>query len=295
MTENIPPLNWLRAFEAAARHLSFTRAGEELHVTQAAVSQQVAKLERHLGFPLFRRVKRRLFLTDAGQDYARRLRVLFQGLARATADLRAREAPAEVTLRAPSSFANKWLVPRLHRFHARFPEIDLRLTAMGREVDFARDDIDLEIRYGDGLWPDLEVSHLLGEEVFPVCSPELLKREPGLEEPAALLKEDLLHVPGYPEDWAAWFALAGLDYPERNRGVRFDQSIMALQAAAQGAGVALGRTPLVEEDLALKRLVAPFDLHLAAQGAYWIVCPRQPAPSANARALHDWLLEEAQG
>jgi LysR family glycine cleavage system transcriptional activator len=286
-------LNWLRAFEAAARHLSFTRAGEELRVTQAAVSQQVSKLEQHLGFPLFRRVKRRLFLTDAGQDYACKLRGIFQSLARATADLRAREAPAGLTLRLPSSFANKWLVPRLHRFHARFPEIDLRLTAMGREVDFARDDIDLEIRHGDGHWPELQVEHLVGEEVFPVCSPDLPAEEPGLEKPADLLNHELLHVPGYPEDWAAWFAAAGLDYPQQPRGVRFDQSIMALQAAAQGAGVALGRTPLVEEDLALKRLVAPFDLRLPAQGAYWIVYPRQPAPSVNLRSLRDWLLEEA--
>ena len=195
-------------------------------------------------------------------------------------------------VRAAASFSLQWLVPRLERFHAAHPGLDIRLTAQGREVDFARDDIDLEIRHGDGQWPPLQAIPLVREEVFPVCSPDLATSRP-LDKPADLEGCTLLEVPGYAEGWDMWLDAAGAPALAEFSVVRFDQSAVALQAAVNGMGVALGRTPLVAGELAAGRLTAPFDVRITGASAYHIVYPERAATQPRIAAFRDWLLEEA--
>ncbi|HXH02660.1 MAG TPA: transcriptional regulator GcvA [Candidatus Competibacteraceae bacterium] len=299
MSRHLPPLNWLRAFEAAARHLSFTRAAEELNVTQAAVSQHVKALEERLGLLLFRRTPQGLMLTDAGQAYLPRLRDAFDLIARGTRELYSLERQGSLTVRVPSSLSLQWLVPRLQRFHRRHPQIDIRMTALGQEVDFSRDDIDMEIRYGNGRWSGLEAVLIGHERVFPVCSPALAANEDlPLHEPRDLARHTLLHVTGYPhyrEDWGFWLHAFGLDELKAAHSLEFDQSAAALQAAVNSVGVALGRSPIVSAELAAGRLVAPFPEHeIVGQGAYWLVYPSTTSERPKLAAFREWLLEEAR-
>jgi len=293
MPAPLPSLNWLRTFEAAARHGNLNRAADELNVTPSAVSQQVKALEARVAIPLFRRVRQRLYLTDAGQAYQLALQQAFAIMSAGTDELLAGVGLTSLTVRAPSSFATQWLVPRLDRFHALYPNIDIRITALGREVDFNRDDIDLEIRYGDGNWPALEVLPFISEQVFPVCSPALLSSGAPLTQPADLAAHTLLDVPGYEVDWAAWLAAAGVSGHDHRRDVRFDQSVMAVQAAISGLGIALGRTPLVADEIAAGRLVAPFYLQVVSTGAYFIVYPPSHAGRTNISNFCAWLIDEA--
>ena len=271
MVRRLPPLNALRAFEAAARHLSFTRAADELNVTQAAVSHQVKALEEWLGMPLFRRLNRSLLLTDAGQSYMPRLRDAFDTIDQATRGLNAHESGGTLTISTMDSFAAKWLVPRLGRFRARHPEIDTRVTASDRLVDFKREDVDVGIRYGRGRYPGLQVVRLMTEDVFPVCSPALAGGEPPLREPADLKHHTLLHD-DLAVDWRTWLAAAGVRDVDADRGQWFSHSSLVLQVALDGQGVALGRSALLAEDLAAGRLVKPFELTLPADFAYYMVC-----------------------
>lgn len=290
----LPPLNWLRAFEAAARHLSITRAGEELSVTQAAVSQQVKSLEEYLGIPVFKRARQRLFLTEAGQVLAPKLKEAFEIAESGVRECLQRNAEGTLTLRVGSSFAPQWLMPRLGRFHSRNPDIDIRLTTVDKEVDFSRDDVDAEIRFGLGEWRGVESILLMYDWVFPVCSPELLAGDVPLLEPADLSKHRLLHVTGYREDWRSWCQSAGLRWLPTRRGHTFDHSVLAIQAALNGAGIALGRASLIQAELDAGRLVAPFEEYLDTEEGYWLVYPRSRADEPTLTALRDWLLEEAQ-
>lgn len=296
MSRHLPPLNWLRAFESAARHLSFTRAAEELSVTQAAVSQHVKALEDRLGIPLFRRTPHGLMLTDAGQAYLPRLRDAFDLIARGTRELFSQDRHGSLTVRVTSSLSIQWLIPRLPAFQRRFPNIDIRMTALGKEADFARDDIDMEIRYGTGDWGGVETVLIGRERVFPVCSPTLPEALP-LSSPADLAGHTLLHVIGYPhyrEDWAFWLRSVGLPELKGAHGLAFDQSIAAIQAAISGAGVALGRSPLVAADLAAGRLLRPFDEEVIAHGGYWLVYPPAGRERPKLASFRDWLLAEAR-
>lgn len=286
----LPPLNWVRAFEAASRHLSFTRAAEELHVTQAAVSQQVKALERHLGVALFRRVNNRLFLTFAGQAWVPKLRAGLELIESGVEEMRAWQGGGMLRVSSPSSFSIQWLTPRLERFHGRHPTIDIRLTVRRRGGDADTEEVDLAIRNGLGEWADAECVLLLREEVFPVCSPHLARE---LREPRDLARHELLHVSGYREDWPTWLGAAGAGDLETSHGLHFEQSVTAIHAAINGLGVALGRSALVGGEIAAGRLVAPFDLRLPGEDAYWIACTRRSAQSSIVGAFRDWLLEEA--
>ena len=293
MARRLPPLNWLRTFETAARHLSFTLAAKELNVTQAAVSQQVKALEKRLGIPLFRRDHNRLFLTYAGQAWLPKLRAGFDLLASGTEELHIYDQGASLTVRLPSSFSIQWLVPRLDRFHARYPTIDIRLLALGRARDVDGTIVGLDIRNGTGDWPGLESTLLMSEHVFPVCSPRIAQGDRPLREPGDLAGHELLHVSGYRTDWRMWFDRAGLKDIDVSRGAYFDQSITAIHAAINGLGVVLGRSPLVAGDLAAGRLIAPFDIELAGENAYWITVPPSLGKLPHIAAFHNWLLEEA--
>lgn len=289
----LPPLNWIRAFEAAARHLSFTRAAEELHVTPAAVSQQVKALERRLGLPLFRRVHNRLHLTPSGQSWLPKITAGLDLIASGVEPLPMHDRGGTLIVRTPSSFSIQWLAPRLYRFHARYPNVDVRISALGREADGDGRPPDIEIRNGISPWPGLERVLLMREEVFPVCSPAVTRGPPGLGAIEDLSCHTLLHVSGYRENWQMWLAAAGCADLEVQPGLHFDQSVTAIQAAVNGVGVALGRSALVAGELAAGRLVAPFSLRLQAEEAYWIAWRSEADRSPAVRAFRDWLLQEA--
>lgn len=299
MSRRLPPLNGLRAFEAAARHLSFAKAAEELHVTPAAISHQVKGLEDYLGLKLFRRAKRAIWLTEAGQACLPDLREGFDRLAAAMSRLQGLDESGIVTVSTTPSFAGKWLVPRLDRFRAANPEIDVRVDATTDVTDFARDDVDVAVRYGAGNYPGLKASMLMSEEMFPVCSPALLEDPHPLREPADLAHHTLLHEDqrawedAFP-DWRMWLLAAGARDVDPSRGPRFSSSELVTQAAVDGQGVALGRSVMVAADLAAGRLVRPFAMTYPMAFAYYIVCPEVAMDRPKVAAFANWLIGEAE-
>ncbi len=294
----LPPLNALRAFEAAGRHLSFSKAAAELHVTPAAVSQQVKALEDYLGIPLFRRLNRALLLTDAGQLCLPALTEGFDRLADGIASIESSRDESVLSVSVSPSVAAKWLMPRMDRFYRAHPGIDLRIEATEALADFETDGIDIAIRYGVGNYPGKRIDVLMEEEVFPVCSPRLLSGEKPLRTVADLAHVPLLHLSwvshdGSWPDWRMWLAAAGHPEIDATRGPRFGQFGMAVDAAIEGLGVALGSTAVVADDLAAGRLVKPFDLTFAPPFKYYLVCPERTADRPHIAAFRAWILHEA--
>jgi LysR family glycine cleavage system transcriptional activator len=290
-TDRLPPLNALRTFEAAARHLSFTKAAAELFVTQAAVSHQIKTLEDHLGMALFRRLNRALMLTDEGQALLPFVRDAFDQLGEGVRKLRQGLSSGVLTLTVLPSIASTWLIPRLRAFQTRHPEIEVHMTATDRVVDFAREPVDAGIRYGLGHWPGLRVLRLLSAEMMPVCSPQLLEGPKPLRTPDDLVHHRLLHVMNSPDEWRMWLMAAGVQGVDPDRGLRFDHTALAIQAALSGMGVAIGPAPLVERDLAAGRLVEPFDFELPTESAYYFVAPEGTAEQPKIKAFGEWLRE----
>ena len=292
LRRRLPPLNALRAFEAAARHLSFTRAADELAVTQAAVSHQVKTLEDWLGLKLFQRENRTIYLTRQGQAYLPAVRHALDTLAEATRRLMEVDALGPLTVSVLPSFAAKWLLPRLRGFRARHPEIDVRISTTDYMADFARDDVDLAVRMGRGEWPGVTAIKFLEEDLFPVCSPALLEGPHPLRRPEDLRYHTLLHD-DMRQDWRTWFLAAGVEGVDPTRGPGYSDSSMVIQAAVEGQGVALGRSALAAGDLASGRLVKPFEVALPANFAYYIVYPPAAAEQPKVKAFADWLIETA--
>ena len=294
MSTRLPPLNALRAFECAARHMSFTRAAEELHVTQAAVSHQVKALEAYLGIKLFRRLNRALRLTEEGQAYAPALREAFEGIRAATGRLRSDAESSPLTVTVLPSFAASWLVPRLGRFQARHPGAELRIDPTSRLVDLSRGEVDVALRYGRGNYPGLDTRHLLDETLFPVCSPGFLESHGPLATPHALADTPLLHDDDH-GDWRAWLDAVGAGGVDAERGVVFTDSGLMVQAAVAGQGVAMARGVLAAEALRAGLLVRPFPQHLETELAYYVVCLPERAEQAKIARFREWLLEEVGG
>ena len=292
MATRLPPLNALRTFEAAARHLSFTKAADELFVTQAAVSHQIRTLEEHLGTPLFRRMNRALMLTDEGQALLPAVREAFDRLSAGVRRVQDLCCGGALTISTTPSFAASWLVVRLARFQALLPEIELQLSATARLVDFAREDVDCGIRYGMGDWPGLVAQRLFQTALVPVCSPLLLDGPNPLRRPQDLMRHTLLHTLDEPDDWRLWLRAAAVDGVDPTRGLKFDSVPLVVQAAISGAGVGIGRRQLVEAELAAGRLVAPFDLELPDECAYYFVAPEGTADQPKVVAFRTWLLAE---
>lgn len=297
--KSLPPLNALKVFEAAARHMSFTKAADELHVTPGAVSQQIKTLEDFIGGRLFRRTKRALLLTDAAQASLPILREAFDKLDEAARILTARGDSRRLTVSVAPSLAAKWLVPRLDRFQEKNPEIEVWISADMEVVDFAVDDVDLAIRYGGGTYPGLEVELLMEESILPVCSPRLLQGERPLRTPGDLAHHPLLHD-GSPDqeelsspNWAMWLKAAGVAGVDSKRGAKFNQSSLVIEAAVAGKGVALAKSTIALADLEAGRLVAPFDLTTPSSFSYYLVHPASKSRSAAVKAFKKWLREEA--
>ncbi|MDV7339681.1 transcriptional regulator GcvA [Terasakiella sp. A23] len=299
MARKLPPLNALRAFEAAARHLSFTRAADELFVTQAAVSHQVKSLEEHLGIKLFKRLNRALMLTDEGQKYFPDVRDALDQLARATQALHKSDTSGVLTVSVMPSFASLWLVPRLQNFSAAYPDIDIRISADDKVIDFNQDDVDCTIRYGMGGWPDIYKEKFLEEDVFPVCSPYYLEKHPSLASTDGLKGHVLLHDYAIISEaerhlaWKYWLEEAGVKGVDHTRGPKFSHTHMVMQSCIAGEGVALGRSALIQNELNAGRLVRLFDHAIKSQVAYYFVCPEDAIERFKIKAFRDWLLSES--
>ena len=291
MLRRLPPLNALRAFEAAARSESFTRAAEELHVTQGAVSQQVKALEATLGLKLFNRERQRLAITEAGRDYLAVIRDALDRIAVGTERLVQRQTAGQLTVSTSPDFAAKWLVHRLGRFAEAHADIELRVSATTHYVDFAREDVDLAVRHGGGNWPGLDAVRLCAEQLFPVCSPKLAAGRNRITKAADLLKFPLLRLEDW-QTWARWFDAAGVATPTVP-GPVLNRASMLIDAAVDGQGVALARTALAAWDLINGRLVRPIDVSLKMPNTFWIVCPKAAASLPKIARFRAWLLAEA--
>lgn len=293
----LPNLNALRAFEAAARHLSFTKAAEELSVTQGAVSHQVAALEAQLGVELFERLNRRLRLTTLGRQYLPALSEAFDRIAFATQELRVDEQEGALRVTLMPSFAQVWLLPRLRRFRERAPDVDVMVLAAERVMDFRQEPVDLAIRIGMGDYPGLWVEHLLEEFVLPVCAPSLLSRPPGLHRPEDLEHYALLHDDAGEDkrfiDWTSWLKIAGVEGVDPTRGMQFSNSSFVIMSAIAGEGVALAKLALCIEELVAGRLVQPFGPMVPMGRSYWIVTTPEKARWPKVRKFVAWLKEEA--
>ncbi len=291
MPTRLPPMNTLRAFEAAARNLSFTLAAEELHITQAAVSHQIKVLEQALGVRLFRRLNRAIRLTEEGQEFVGEVRKALSHLATAVEKLAAPDAGGPLTISVLPSFASKWLVPRLGRFRDKHPEIDVRISPSTQLTDFRRDDVDLVVRYGKGEYEGLHSVWLMTEDIFPVCSPALLNGPNALRVPEDLRRHTLLHDDGY-VDWTMWLLVAGVSGIDLRQGPFFTDSAFVIQAAAEGQGVALARGALAAGDIAAGRLVKPFNIAIPTEYAYYVLSPKATSHHPKIAAFREWLLEE---
>lgn len=298
MNDRLPPLSALRAFEATARHLSFTRAAEELFVTPAAISHQIHGLEQDLGVRLFRRLNRSIELTASGRVLLPGLSEAFAGIHASLRRLRAHNDTGTLTVTASPSFAAKWLVLRLNRFQQRCPEIDVRISATDEVVDLTQGDFDIAIRYGTGRYPGLAVELLFTNEVFPACSPDLLTAGPPLRTPGDLRHHPLIHDQAVERDplvptWAMWLKAAGVSDIPASGGLSFNNMHLALDAAIAGHGVVLAYSTIAAADLAAGRLVRLFTLALPDQFAYYIVTAPGALERPKVRAFRDWLRGEA--
>jgi LysR family glycine cleavage system transcriptional activator len=295
MKRSLPPLGSLPAFEAAARHLSFTKAGAELAVTQAAVSHHIKALEVHLGRALFRRRPRALLLTDEGQRFSQAVTEALDRIEAAAREASAAAGTTRLVVTLLPSFAARWLVPRLGRFHAARPTVDLHVVATPTLLDLDKEGIDVAIRYGAGHYRGLQVEHLLDEELFPVCSPRLVRGRRPLRAPADLVGQTILYEESE-ADWRAWLAAAGVTAAPSRWSMFTDSSLM-LQAAVEGQGVAMGRSVLVRDELAAGRLVRPFARVLPrwpSPRAYWVASPPSRARRPEVVAFGAWLQAEVR-
>ncbi|MDU8913805.1 transcriptional regulator GcvA [Aestuariicoccus sp. MJ-SS9] len=293
MSDRLPPLTALRAFEAAARHMSFAKAAEELNVTPAALSFQIKNLEEHLGQPLFRRLNRAVELTEAGRTLAPGATDGFERLTLAWRAARRLGQSRVLSVTAGPAFTAKWLAPRLYEFAQAHPEIELRFAASLRQMDFDRDEVDVAIRYGYGPDPGLFSLPLMEEAMMPLMTPALANRYPTPESltDAPLLFDDSLTFLKPPADWQTWFRACGLTHrPEA--AARFSQADHALDATLAGGGVVLTRTSLAAQYLAKGQLVAPFDVGLSSDAHFRFLCPSGTETRPHIQAFHAWLATE---
>lgn len=286
----LPPLNALKAFEAAARHLSFTRAADELFVTQAAVSHQVKGLEEFLGVKLFIRRNRSLLLTPEGQTYFLELKEIFDHLVQATDRLKSASERGSLTISLPPSFAILWFVPRLSRFREAYPEIDVRIRAVDEVDGSLTDDVDVAIYYGAGKWPGLKAYKLHNEYLLPVCSPLLLNGTKPLREPKDLLNHTLLHDETR-NAWKDWFKLVGIDKNKGDNGPVFSHSNLALKAAVHGQGIALANNVLVKPEIDAGHLIQLFPEALPREKSFYLVCRDSQSEIGKIATFRNWLLK----
>jgi DNA-binding transcriptional LysR family regulator len=290
----IPSIDALIAFEAAARHLSFTRTAEELSLTQSAVGRSVAALEEYLGTPLFNRFKRRISLTEAGEIYAKRVRENLERTERDTlAAMAHRSVGGILELAVTPTFATRWLIPRLPEFYATHEDIVVNLTTRAQPFLFKDTLFDAAIHFGDPVWPGSVAKHLFGEEIVAVCNPRLLTRKPMLT-PRDVSEFTLLHQSARPDAWRQWLAQAAIHDVDSMKGQRYELFSMLVVAAKAGLGIALVPRFLVGQELNAKELVTPFDFSMSSNQGYYLVYPEKKQNSPMLQAFEGWLMREAR-
>lgn len=297
MAKRLPPLNALRAFESAARNASFTKAADELFVTQAAISHQMKSLESFLSTKLFHRKNRSLLLTEEGQAYFHDLREIFNHVHDATERLLAMGAKGAITIATPPSFASQWLVPKLYRFSALYPDIDVRIKAVDSDKGFLDDSVDIAVYYyngatgGNAHGQELHATKLLSEYLTPMCSPLLLQGDKPLASLHDLKHHSLLHDNSR-SVWKNWLKSFGIKGVNVNKGPIFSHSMLVLQAASLGQGVALSDTVLAKPDIDAGRLVCPFEEKIESKLSHYLVCKQSDAEKTKIVAFRDWMLEQ---
>lgn len=297
LRQKLPPLTSLTAFEAAARHLNFTRAAKDMNVTQAAVSRQIQGLEEYLGVPLFRRLHRAMKLTREGDRLHRAVSSGLEQIASAVADIRRERHGPEVTVATSVTFASYWLMSRIAKFRAAHPEIELRLVASGPISDLAAAGIDLAVRHGRGRWSGLDAEHLLDNEIYPVCAPDYFAGRKAPRGPPELVQETLLHLVEYDHNWItwdAWLRSFGVEEPPRKRGLEFDNYLILIQAALGGQGIALGGGRLADEFVDRGALVRPIEAIMRDERAFYLIRPAEIELSEPAALFRDWIHGEAK-
>lgn len=293
MARRLPPLNSLKAFEAAARNLSFTKAAEELFVTQAAISHQIKLLEEHLSIKLFMRRNRSLLLTEEGQSYYLDIKDIFASLYEATEKLLSRGAKGSISIALTPSFAIQWLIPRLSEFSNLHPDIDVKIKAVDFEENSLTDDVDVAIYYGLGHWQGVQADKLHTEFFIPVCSPLLLAGDKPIQTAEDLEHHTLLHDMSR-NNWNEWIKQAGVKNVNVNQGPIFSHSSMVLQAAIHGQGIALGHNILAKPEIESGRLVTPFNQVLLSKNAYYLVCREAQVDSPKIATFREWLLAQVK-
>ncbi len=295
MSQRLPPIAALRALEATSRHLSFTRAAEELFISQSAVSHQIRHIEEIWGFKLFERRSRRLIITKEGQLIVPIVREFLDNIHRTLNEITNTESRSSIRVSLVQSLAVKWLVPRLGKFNELYPDISVWISTTDELVNFSTDEVDIAIRLGDGHWSDLHVDPMLQEYVFPVCSPNFLRRFTPPEHPADLIRYPLLYRHSFDicPRWRDWFRDAGITIKSLPRGSRFADTAMCVQAAIDNQGVALARSAHVEKDLESGRLVKLFDVYSESTVSYYLVCPQKVVSQPRIAVFRKWLLQEA--
>lgn len=308
MSARLPPLGAFRAFEAAVRHLSFKKAAEELHVTPAAISHQIKALEDHLGVQLFERLPRAIALTDPARAMLPKVREAFECLAVAIERGQMRPDTGKLSISAPPSFASHWLMPRLHRFAALHPEVDLSLSSRsnlidksgGEGLELGEGDAEVFIRYGGNQqYQGCRVKALFTPTYLPACRPDFLEGENALLQPSDLRHYTLIHDDTIPDEadrpsWDAWLRAAGVTDVDASRGPHFSDGGLALEAAIDGLGIVLALKPLVEADVVAGRLVFPFDMAMPTHAAYYLAVPEAVAERRAVVDFCNWLIEEAR-
>jgi len=293
----LPPLNALRGFEAVARHMNFSAAADELQITSSAMSQQIKNLENFLGVQVFNRMARRIELTEVGRRILPGIERGFENLFDAVYPYLNSVSADHISCSTVGSFAAKWLVPRLSDWTNQYPHIDVRVSATGEMVEFERMGIDFAIRLGTGDWGELHTELLLAEEVIPLCSPDLLEGDMPLRVPADLSHHQLIHfTPPFGQlntKWSDFLEIAGVDDVDLKRGLSFDDGTAALHAASRGQGVVLAPRVLASEELSVGTLVAPFEISLPTDLAWYIVMPKQNLNRSEIIAFRDWLIDVA--
>ncbi|MFK8011582.1 MAG: transcriptional regulator GcvA [Marinicellaceae bacterium] len=291
---NIPPLRALKAFESSARHLSFTKAANELFVTQAAISHQIKSLEEKTGVKLFKRFNRALELTTEGQVYLFSIMESLAQLEKASRQLANRNTKGMLNISLLPSFATKWMAKRIWKFQDKFPDIEVSISAFEWLADFNKEDIDVAIRYGRGNWPNVYSELLFEERVYPICNRRVFKKLGANPNPSILFDYNLLHDDYSSEDWDMWFKEANIALSSPIKGTRYSHTVMMLETVDNSNSFALGRTPLVIDDLKRKLLYAPFDISIPSEYAYYFVCPKGLENSPKIKDFKKWVFNEAK-
>ncbi len=297
LRKTLPPTNSLVVFEAAARHMNFTRAASELSVTQSAVSRQIQLLEEHLGTALFQRQSRGLQLTTAGERLHRAVSMGLEHIANVAADIRRQRSPGELTVATSVTFASYWLMARMAKFRAAHPDVELRLLASSPVYDLTAAGIDLAVRFGAGEWPGVDAIRLFDDEIWPVCAPQYLKGRPEISTAQDLTGQTLLHLSKFDRNWVTWDTFLremNVTAAPTERGLVFDNYMVLIQSTLRGEGIALCGRRLAEDFIAHGELVRPIDASLNSDRGFYLVKPRETPLSPAAKLFHDWLLEEAR-